>query len=92
IWARAEQLARPMGLDVVDTMASIGGGTTPMEMLPSHAICISNVDAERLARRLRMGTPRIFPIIRDRDVLIDLRAVQPAQDDMLRDGLRNALS
>ncbi|MCO5222756.1 MAG: L-seryl-tRNA(Sec) selenium transferase, partial [Thermomicrobiales bacterium] len=92
IWARAEQLARPMGLHVVDTMASIGGGTTPMEMLPSHAICISNVDAERLARRLRMGTPRIFPIIRDRDVLIDLRAVQPAQDDMLRDGLRNALS
>jgi hypothetical protein len=38
-----------------------------------------------------MGAPRVFPVIRDGAVLIDLRTVQSGQDELLARAILGAL-
>ena len=89
--ARAERICADTSAGLVDSTASIGGGSLPGETLPSVSLALATADADDLARRLRMGTPRVFSIIRDGAVLIDLRTVQPRQDQMLAESLRQAI-
>ena len=80
---RAPFIAEPLGLAVVRSIASIGGGSLPGETLPSAAIRIDSDHADTLASSLRTGTPRVFPYIRDGAVMLDLRTVLPEQDQAL---------
>lgn len=81
--ARAEGVRdRTIGTSENST-ASVGGGSLPGETLPSVAIALESENADELARRLRIGSPRVFPIIRDSKVLIDLRTVMSDQDEAL---------
>jgi len=88
---RAEVICNETDAAVVDSTSSIGGGTLPGETLPSVALALSTANADEFARRLRIGTPRVFSIIRDGAVLIDMRTVQHRQDGILADALRGAI-
>jgi len=62
----------------------------PGEQLPSVALECEVEDADRMARRLRTGSPAVFPRIRDDAVLVDLRSVRPEQDALLTAAIRSA--
>ncbi len=88
---RAEAICVGNGASILDSTSSIGGGSLPGETLPSVAIALATPHADELERRLRMGTPRVFPIIRDGSVLIDMRTVLSHQDTALTKAIRQAL-
>lgn len=63
--------------------AFVGGGSLPGQRLPSAALAFSGRDSDGLARRLRTGDPGVFGRIQDGRVLLDLRAIEPADDPLL---------
>lgn len=89
---RARKIATPLGLPVAPSTSSIGGGSLPGEALPSMAIGIATDHPDGIARKLRIGSPAVFPFIRDKTVLIDLRTVLPEQDRELTTALERALA
>ena len=72
----------------VATRAVLGGGTTPDQTLPSWAVALAGGDA--LARRLRRVDPPLIGRVEEGHVLLDLRAVLPAQDAAVRSGVLEA--
>jgi L-seryl-tRNA(Ser) seleniumtransferase len=78
---------------VIATKAMIGGGSLPEQSLPSYALSYAHaeVDAETLARRLRTGSPCVYPRIVDDRMLIDARTVLDGQDEALLAALRTVL-
>jgi L-seryl-tRNA(Ser) seleniumtransferase len=89
---RAEHIGELTGGRVLTSVSSIGGGSLPGETLPSMAVGFAVSHPDRFAQLLRTGSPRVFPIIRDDLVLIDLRAVRPEQDGRLGDAILAALA
>jgi L-seryl-tRNA(Ser) seleniumtransferase len=55
----------------------------PEQTVPSWAIAIRGSSADRIAERLRLGTPAVFPRVQEDAVLVDLRTVSPEDDDVL---------
>lgn len=81
---RAAALAgmlRDAGLDAdaVSAVGVVGGGGAPGVTLAGAAVSLP----AGLARRLRTGTPAVVGRIADGRLLLDLRAVPPAADDLL---------
>jgi L-seryl-tRNA(Ser) seleniumtransferase len=77
---------------IVRTEATIGGGSLPGQILPSWAVAISGPSAPRLVASLRAGSTAVIGRIADDVVLLDLRTVDPSDDDRLIDALRAALA
>ena len=77
--------------DVVATDATVGGGALPGGTLPSVALRLRVRSAAGLARSLRLGEPCVIARIEDGAVLVDLRAVDPADDAALGGALVRAL-
>ena len=71
------------------TEATIGGGSTPGVTLPSRALVIEVADrsAAALAAALRNGTPPVIGRITDDRLLLDLRTVDPREDERLSEAL-----
>jgi L-seryl-tRNA(Ser) seleniumtransferase len=90
---RATSLAKKIGkaASVVDADASVGGGAFPDARIPSAAIVISG-NAESIAERLRMGEPAVIGRIADGTLLLDVRTVQPDEEDALLDAVRAVLA
>ena len=76
---------------VVESEASVGGGAFPNARIPSIALAFSR-EPEALESRLRLGDPAVIGRITDGRLLIDLRTIQPGEDDQLTAALRAALS
>ena len=76
---------------VVESDASVGGGAFPNARIPSIALSFAR-EPVALENRLRLGDPAVIGRIADGRLLIDLRTVQPAEDDALTAALRAALS
>ena len=76
---------------VVESDASVGGGAFPNARIPSIALAFSR-DVQALESRLRLGEPAVIARIAEGLLLVDLRTVQPAEDDQLTAALRAALS
>ena len=99
IEARAEalrvRLADTAGLSVSikPTEATIGGGSTPGVTLPSRALAVepAGVSATALAAALRAGSPPVVGRIADDRLLLDLRTVDPSEDDELAGAIVEAL-
>jgi L-seryl-tRNA(Ser) seleniumtransferase len=72
------------------TRATLGGGTTPEETLPSYGLGLAG--GQGLADRLRAESPPVVARIEDDEVVIDLRTVFPEQDRSLEDALAVAYS
>jgi len=79
-------------LSVERTESTVGGGSLPGETLLSWAVVIAGVRAERLVAGLRSGVPAVIGRIRDDAVVLDVRTVEPSDDDRLAGAILAAIS
>ncbi len=94
--ARAEEIVEQIGdvdqlsIAVFQETAPVGGGTLPGAELETCVLAIEHTDlsAEDLAQRLRLGHIRVVGRIQHDQVLIDLRSVDPVDDSRLALALR----
>ncbi|MEU6082917.1 L-seryl-tRNA(Sec) selenium transferase [Streptomyces sp. NPDC047108] len=87
--ARAHRMAdRLPGADarVVDSSARVGGGGAPEVTLPSVALSLP----ASYAAPLRTGTPPVVGRVTDGRCLLDLRTIDPLQDQRVVDAVRAA--
>lgn len=71
--------------------SEVGGGSLPAVELPTVMVSLDHaaLSADELARRLRIGHPRLFGRIQSNSVQLDLRSVTPADDAGVIAALRN---
>ena len=70
--------------EVIETKATVGGGSLPGETLPSVGLVVasgSGIDLQ--AQSLRLASPGVFPRIESGNLVVDLRTVLAEQDDDL---------
>lgn len=86
-------------LRIVESTATVGGGSLPGETLPSRAIALDErtsaglgLTLDEVAHRLRSGRPALMPHVERGRLLIDARTVLPDQDDALVEALTRALA
>jgi L-seryl-tRNA(Ser) seleniumtransferase len=96
---RAETLVdgagqRGVPMSVVPSTGAVGGGTFPGVALESRALRLDPAagSAERIAERLRSGSPPVVARREDGALLLDLRTVEPDQDERLLDALVRAVA
>jgi L-seryl-tRNA(Ser) seleniumtransferase len=102
--ARAERLAASfrerLGLnaDVIEATAYLGGGSAPVEPIPTAAVRVGPPFPEpwtteaALARALRLGIPPIVPRLQGGCLLFDLRALAEPEDHLVDEALRRLLA
>lgn len=90
--ARARAMAEALGWSasevVVPSSATIGGGSLPGDSMPSVALRVAGDRPSRVARALRLGEPAVMGRIEDGAVLLDLRTIDPADDERVVAALR----
>ncbi len=82
--ARAEAIAAATGTTAIATDALPGAGSAPGTTIPSAGV---RVDGDHLAT-LRAHDPPVIARARDGVTVVDLRAVEPADDAVLVEALR----
>ena len=81
---RAMALAGRVSVEVVDTRATVGGGSLPGETLASVGLALDGArSADARLRRLRTGSPAVVGRIEDGRVVLDLRTVDATDDSAL---------
>jgi L-seryl-tRNA(Ser) seleniumtransferase len=90
IGKRAEAVAKKaqspkVSVEVVDGESVIGGGAAPSAVLPTRLLAVNadGLSADELSARLRLSTPAIVARVEEGRVVLDLRTVFPAQDEVL---------
>ncbi|MDB5351163.1 MAG: selA [Planctomycetota bacterium] len=82
-----------LSVDVVESNAFLGGGSVPIDPIPTAAVRLGppwtpELGSEHaLARALRVGDPAVVPRIHEGCVLLDLRAITLDQDESLADAV-----
>lgn len=94
---RAQKLLRKLkGLNVAigEGIARCGGGTMPKAQIPSLTLDLrpENMSMNKLAERLRKGTPPVMGYTSEDCYKIDLRTVHPDLDASLVEAISAALS
>jgi len=93
---RATALAEAVGGAVVETQATVGGGSLPGETVGSIGLTIDpgsrRGGADALLRTLRSGDPAVVGRIERDRVVLDLRTVDPKDDPTLATALAKALA
>jgi L-seryl-tRNA(Ser) seleniumtransferase len=69
--------------EAVDCASAVGGGGAPGVTLPSAAVAV----APELAEALRHGSPPVVGRVEDGRCLLDLRTVDPGEDEALVDAV-----
>jgi L-seryl-tRNA(Ser) seleniumtransferase len=81
---------------VVETQATVGGGSLPGESIPSIGLAVDPGQrlggADGLLAALRTGDPAVIGRIERARVVLDLRTVDPAADVALLAAVRSALA
>jgi L-seryl-tRNA(Ser) seleniumtransferase len=89
---RAEHIARQLRIsspelevEVVEARSMLGGGSAPGATLPSRAMAVrcATRSPDELMTRLRAWETPIIARVEDNRVLLDLRTVAPAQDEII---------
>ncbi len=82
--AQLRERAHALGIasaSVIDTVAFAGGGTLPLDPIPSAGIAFApRAGATRALAALRAGAPPLVARIEDERAIVDLRTVAPADD------------
>ena len=90
--ARARTIAAAIdGVRVVETEATVGGGSLPGETLPSRGVALPG-RATTILARLRAGSPAVVGRIERDEVVVDLRTIEPADDEALIGAIRAAVA
>ena len=82
--ARLAPLAERLGAEILPAPAFVGGGAAPEIPIPGPALALP--PDERVALRLRSGgegLPPVLGALRDGRFWLDLRTVDPADDETL---------
>ena len=92
VHARAERLrealkSRGVVGEIVETEATVGGGSLPGMELPSRAVRLTCPRASALERALRMKQTPVVARVKDDAVLLDARTVFDDQIDRLADAV-----
>lgn len=87
---RCRRLAAAIGGELVEADAFVGGGSAPDEPIRGEAVALAARSG--LAARLRQGSPPVVGYVRDGRLILDLRTVDPADDDRLADAVFGALA
>jgi L-seryl-tRNA(Ser) seleniumtransferase len=82
--ARAEAIAAATGTTAIETAALPGAGSAPGTTIPSAGV---RLDGDHLAA-LRAGDPPVIARAREGVTVVDLRAVEPADDAVVVEALR----
>jgi L-seryl-tRNA(Ser) seleniumtransferase len=88
---RAEQLVERLGsqgkspamFSLREVSSAPGGGALPEQTVASWAIAIACANPDQVSRRLRLGEPAVFGRVQEDCILIDLRTVNPVDDELL---------
>jgi L-seryl-tRNA(Ser) seleniumtransferase len=89
---RAEQMAGRLRADcpklrveVIEARSVLGGGAAPASTLPTRAIAVSShaLNADEICARLRQWEIPIIARVDEDRVLLDLRTVEPAQEEIV---------
>jgi L-seryl-tRNA(Ser) seleniumtransferase len=94
---RAAAISAALGgavAEVIETEATVGGGSLPGEIVASVGLAIGGGRgnaATALLARLRAGAPAVIGRIERDRVVLDLRTVEPADDAALAVAIRAAL-
>jgi L-seryl-tRNA(Ser) seleniumtransferase len=86
--ARLERLAARVGAEVVAAVGFLGGGSAPEAPIPGEALALRGSDD--LQRRLRLGDPPVVGYLRGERLILDLRTVDPADDEALAGAVERA--
>ena len=90
---RAEQYVSVLRTGrIVESKASVGGGSLPGAEFASIAVVFSAASAQESARKLRLSQPAVVPYIAGDRVCIDIRTILPEQDQTAIRALREALA
>ena len=100
VGARAREVADALvrqpalDVDVVDTVAFVGGGSLPQQGLRSVAVTIraAATSTETLAGRLRAGYPSVIGRISEGRLLLDMRTVHDREAAVVTAAVRKALA
>jgi L-seryl-tRNA(Ser) seleniumtransferase len=95
---RAEALARTLeasGFEthVIDGMSTIGGGSAPGSSLPTRLVALrhASLSPDALMEHLRRADPPVIARIGSDAILLDLRTIDPAEDEDLAKTLSQSL-
>jgi L-seryl-tRNA(Ser) seleniumtransferase len=82
---RLRESAPQLRAEIVESRSVLGGGSAPGSTLPTRALALSSdsINADELLRRLREWETPIIARVEDGRVLLDLRTVEPAQDEII---------
>ncbi len=83
----AQLCARGVPATVVDAASTVGGGSLPGETLPTRAVALTISSPDALAAALRGGQPPVVGRIVEDNLLLDVRTVQPDEDQMLMEAV-----
>jgi L-seryl-tRNA(Ser) seleniumtransferase len=82
----------PLTMSVERTESTIGGGSLPGQTLPSWAVAIGGLAPQRLLASLRAGAPGVIGRVVADLVVLDLRTVEPGDDEVLATAIRAAIA
>lgn len=71
--------------------SAVGGGSLPGETMPSRGLAITVAAPNAASARLRAGRPPVIARIAEDELLLDLRTVQPEEDELLLAALAAAV-
>ncbi len=80
------------GAAVKESVSAVGGGSLPEVTLPTRVLALPSRSPDTVAARLRRGEPAVIARIEDGALVLDPRAVDPAEDEALVRALRQALA
>jgi L-seryl-tRNA(Ser) seleniumtransferase len=88
----AEQMAghpQLKSIEVVETQATMGGGSIPTQHLPSVAVALTGktMKVDQLSRAFREASTPVIGRVQDSQFLLDLKTVQPTEDRLLIEAL-----
>jgi L-seryl-tRNA(Ser) seleniumtransferase len=87
---RLSKVAEEIGGELVAADAYLGGGSAPEMPIAGEAVSIPG--DSKLLRRLRLGAPSIVGYLRKSRLILDLRTVDPSDDEGLVGAVRRALT
>jgi L-seryl-tRNA(Ser) seleniumtransferase len=90
--ALRDRLAAEAGalvLDVAHGVSAVGGGAAPTVEIPTALLCVRHPRRrpDEMARALRAGHPPILARVAEDALIVDLRTVDPAEEDAVRSAL-----
>ncbi len=72
-----------LGAKVIPVQGMVGGGSLPGQLLPGVAVGVATPIPDILSTMLRKGQPPVVARIVDDELLLDMRTVQPGEDEIL---------